>query len=96
MIELGCCSMCGHDFDRESEADSRPWIVLNRYALGSGECERMVLISAREEDGTEGCWDIEDEEAEFSGALLCWPDCAVLWVNGQLLENETKASAEGD
>lgn len=93
MIELGKCSLCGHDFDLPGGED-RSWIVLNRYAVGHSGGKGMLMISTSDDDGDEAPWDVDDGQADLTGPLLCWPQCAVMWVEGQMVETTLHEAQE--
>lgn len=66
------------------EADQR-WLLLNRYALGTGTCRGM---SESTNDEGEYLWEMsEDAEEEFAtGVLLHYPACVSLWIDAKMAE----------
>lgn len=76
------CAVCG-----EPVTDGMPWIVLNRWVLGTGRVRAMVE-GLNEDD--EYLWEMwpdglaEDERA--TGKLLHWPICASQWIDGKMIE----------
>lgn len=71
------CSLCGEP------VTDRSWILMNRYAVGSGG-----HYSVEDYDDPEG-WKIgraEDEECQLAGDILCIETCLGAWLTGKLIE----------
>lgn len=87
------CSVCGHNFFRGSP--DRPWIILNRYVIGTGRGCRNMVEAVNEDD--ECAWAITDnaEDDIASGPLLCWPTCAMHWIDGKMLEAVVEGRKRG-
>jgi len=78
---LDLCALCGES------TESSPWIVLNRWIIGTGVGRAMV--EALNKDG-EYLWEMLPEGAaqdEFaSGRVLHWPICATQWIDAKMAE----------
>lgn len=69
------CDLCGKVL-----SDGTPWILLNRWILGTGKNRRFAEWV--DNDGNP-CWDMENETA--SGSLLCLEPCLMTWIQGQMI-----------
>lgn len=71
------------DFCKESLADNRKWVLLNRYGIGTGHKSALVSI---EPDG-QYIWDVENVDQEcVSAVTLCYPTCLLTWIEGKMVE----------
>lgn len=71
------CDLCGADLGE------RPWIVLNRWAIGTGQNKRF----AEWNDGKgEGGWN--PDENIVGGPLLCVEPCLMTWLQGQMIATD--------
>lgn len=75
--------MCGAD----PGAESRPWVLLNRYGYGSGRARGMT--EGRNSRG-EYLWEVGDdldaEDELVTGPLLCFPSCLQQYLEGKMVE----------
>lgn len=76
------CAMCGTD------TDAGEWILMNRYAVGSGE-----RFSVHDFDDEEGSWVVDREsggQCEIRGDVLCIDQCLRTWIEGMVIEVESQ------
>ena len=79
------CDVCGESIEGGA------WLILNRYAFGTGRMRVMSEVLA----GDEYVWhqdEVEDEEA-CSGWLLHWPNCARDWIDAKMVEADAENPA---
>lgn len=77
------CSVCGNPMD-----DARPWLLLNRYGIGTGS--GRSLHAPLNCDG-DVVWEMGDDDAEnehASGPMTCWPVCTNLYIEGKMAETD--------
>jgi hypothetical protein len=83
------CDLCG-----EALHGGRPWIMLNRYAVGSGS--GGLFLETADDEG-ECVWDLHadnpDEAAMVTGDRLCVVPCLVMWIEGKLIETQADRDA---
>ena len=76
--------MCG------SDADGVPWVVLNRFVVGSGASYSATSVLTDDdyvwETSAEG-----DEKDSVSGYLLCFPSCLQTFIEGRMLEADIES-----
>lgn len=71
------CDYCGELVSRG------PWVLLNRYMLGTGT--NRAAFQRRGADGYQ--WETEPPDPVIAtGALLHWPDCAFPFIEGEMVE----------
>lgn len=78
------------DFCNEIINTRKPWLLLNRYGIGTGLARCLTQANTI---GGEYLWELgnpNDEEEEgdgdyATGTLLCWPDCANKWIEGKMM-----------
>lgn len=70
------CQMCDADLD----APEARFLGINRIAIGKDD--HMRLFEAKGSNGYE--W--EPMRCKASGIPLCWPHCAMTWLEGMVLE----------
>ncbi len=73
------CNYCNGDIQQDQQ-----WIGLNRIALGRGKKPCLLEFHGKERSGYR--WDIDHLQA--SGCVLCWPHCAMSWLEGELIEHD--------
>lgn len=83
------CDVCG------KVVTNQPWLLLNRYGVGSGRARCMSQANNGEGDyvwkqGDDG----EGEDDMASGRLLCWPQCAATWVEWKMAEADIMVDRE--
>ncbi len=79
-----CCSLCGESFD------DRSWLLLNRYAIGTGTSSAQV--EGVDEDG-ECIWDPDPAEALATGPVLHFPECLAMWLQAKAIQVDGSPSA---
>ena len=79
------CTACGEP------VGAQPWILLNRFALGTGKARCMTQI---ENDDGEYLWDQHRDIT--TGAILHWPDCAFSFVEAKMVAVDFTASRDVD
>lgn len=74
------CALCHQPIARQ------PWVLLNRYGIGTGDCRGMCEIL---DPRGQYFWDVgEDLDATpevASGAVLCFPACLNLYIEGKMV-----------
>lgn len=64
------CDLC------HQSTDDRPWVLLNRYGYGTGNCRGMTEVHNSDD---EYHWDVgndlDAQEEVVTGTLLCFPEC---------------------
>lgn len=79
------CTACGEP------VGAQPWILLNRFGLGTGKARCMTQLE--NEDG-DYLWDQHRDIA--TGAVLHWPDCAFQFVEAKMVAVDFTASRDVD
>ena len=75
------CDICHQDIG------TRPWVLLNRFCYGTGKCRGACEVQAEDGDCVWEVGDDLDAEKEIvSGALVCFPDCMRLYIEGKMIE----------
>jgi len=78
------CDLCGERLSRMKE-----WIALNRYVVNGGPGHLMITSG----EGPDYVWDPHDNR--FSGRSLCWPHCAMRWIDGEIIAARAAAKKTG-
>ncbi len=78
------CDYCG-----EHVGYDKPWVLLNRYGVGTGSKRCLSEIVT---DG-EYLWEVDEDtgDVEAGGALLCWPQCLHSWIEGKMIQVDAEA-----
>ena len=74
------CCMCGEPVMADTQ-----WVSFNRIAIGRGG-KRALLEYQHGDQRISYRWDLDTLDA--SGLLLCWPHCAMTWLEGELIEHD--------
>lgn len=72
------CDYCGE------VVGAVPWILLNRYMLGTGT--NSAAFQRRCSDGY--LWETQEGQKVATGALLHWPTCALPFIEGEMIETD--------
>lgn len=73
--------MCGEPVMRETQ-----WLCLNRIAIGRGGKRALLEYQGGGSPKVSYRWSLDNLDA--SGTLLCWPHCAMTWLEGELIEHD--------
>lgn len=82
------CAVCGDPVGNTHRG--RPWVMLNRFAVGTGTSRSCREI--RDADG-DVLWDPAHDRA--AGALLCWPACLYTYFEGVMIETNHEMARRG-
>ena len=83
------CDVCGCDLA------GKTWLMLNRYALGTGtnRCMSEVLVDNEYEWSPNEDGAASDEYA--TGWTMCWPGCAQLFIDCKMAEVDAELRLRG-
>jgi len=79
------CDLCGRAI-----VEGVPWIMLNRWAIGTGKNRRMSELEG--DDGPS--WDIEKEVGD--GRILCQSPCLLTWLEGVCIDVDHQCRKESE
>ena len=89
-LELDYCDCCN-----EPVLEGQPWVLLNRFVVGTGASTGMTEITCNDEY----VWHMREEwegpdASECSGWLLHYPNCLQMYLEGRMVEVDYMTAKE--
>ena len=82
------CEVCQRDLGQHGGSEVQPWVLLNRYGLGTGRSRGLTEV---QNSDCEYLWDVGEfgegvgDDQAVTGALVCFPGCLTTYLEAKMV-----------
>lgn len=75
------CHVCAEEIE-----EGQPWVLFNRYAVGTGNAYCLSQCPPDAESGY--CWDQDEGEHQASGLIVHFPGCLHTHIEAKMIQTD--------